>query len=200
MTYIKTVHTSVCTVFFIVYLTFILLTNRGKMCYDCLYIKYTCFYHKDVHAAEVCMDTSSFVVVSTDVLPDIFPKVLEVKRMLACGEEKSSASACKRVGISRSAFYKYRECVFAYEEKLTQKIISYYALLKDEPGVLSSILSELHKREANIITVNQNMPIDGVAAVNITVRLFGDASGAYELKNILSSLNGVVDVKFISGE
>ncbi len=146
------------------------------------------------------METSSFVVVSTDVLPDIFPKVLEVKRMLACGEEKSSASACKRVGISRSAFYKYRDCVFAYEEKLTQKLVSYYALLKDEPGVLSSILSEFYKRDANIITVNQNMPIDGAAAVNITVRLFGDASGAYELRNILSSMDGVVDVKFISGE
>ncbi len=151
-------------------------------------------------SVEVCMDTSSFVVVSTDVLPDIFPKVLEVKRMLACGEEKSSASACKRVGISRSAFYKYRECVFAYEEKLTQKLVSYYALLKDEPGVLSSILSEFHRQGANIITVNQNMPIDGAAAVNITVRLFGDASGAYELRNILSAMDGVVDVKFISGE
>ncbi|MCM1329996.1 MAG: ACT domain-containing protein [Ruminococcus sp.] len=146
------------------------------------------------------METSSFVVISTDVLPEIFPKVLEVKRLLACGEEKSSASACKRVGISRSAFYKYRECVFAYEEKLTQKIISYYALLKDEPGVLSSILSEFHRQGANIITVNQNMPIDGVAAVNITVRLFGDAADAYGLKNDIAALAGVVDVKFISGE
>lgn len=146
------------------------------------------------------MGNSSFVVISTDVLPEIFPKVLEVKRLLACGEEKSSASACKRIGISRSAFYKYKECVFAYEEKLTQKIISYYAVLKDEPGVLSTILAEFHRQGANIITVNQNMPIDGVAAVNITVRLFGDEADAYSLKKDLASLNGVVDVKFISGE
>lgn len=146
------------------------------------------------------MSDSSFIVISTDVLPEIFPKVLEVKRLLACGDEKSSASACKRIGISRSAFYKYKDCVFAYEEKLTQKIISYYALLKDEPGVLSSILAEFHRQGANIITVNQNMPIDGVAAVNITVRLYGDNADAYGLKNDLAGLNGVVDVKFISGE
>lgn len=146
------------------------------------------------------MANSSFVVISTDVLPEIFPKVLEVKRLLACGEEKSSASACKKIGISRSAFYKYKECVFAYEEKLAQKIISYYAVLKDEPGVLSAILSEFHRQGANIITVNQNMPIDGVAAVNITVKLFGDEADAYGLKNDLAALNGVVDVKFISGE
>ena len=146
------------------------------------------------------MNNSSFVVISTDVLPEIFPKVLEVKRLLACGEEKSSASACKRIGISRSAFYKYKECVFAYEEKLTQKIISYYAVLKDEPGVLSAILSEFHRQGANIITVNQNMPIDGVAAVNITVKLFGAEADAYGLKKDLAAINGIVDVKFISGE
>ncbi len=146
------------------------------------------------------MNSPSFIVISADVLPGIFPKVLEAKRLLACGEEKSSASACKRIGISRSAFYKYRDCVFAYEDKLAQKLISYYALLKDEPGVLSSILAEFHRQGANIITVNQNMPIDGAAAVNITVKLFGDASEAYSLKNALAALDGVIDVKFVSGE
>lgn len=143
---------------------------------------------------------SQLVVVSTDVLPEIFPKVLEVKRLLACGEEKSSASACKRVGISRSAYYKYRECVFTYEEKLTQKIVTYYAVLRDEPGVLSSFLSEIHKNDANILTVNQNIPIDGVASVTITARLHGEGSVAYTLNEKLSALNGVVEVKFLSGE
>lgn len=143
---------------------------------------------------------SQLVVVSTDVLPEIFPKVLEVKRLHACGEEKSSASACKRVGISRSAYYKYRECVFTYEEKLTQKIVTYYAVLRDEPGVLSSFLSEIHKNDANILTVNQNIPIDGVASVTITARLHGEGSVAYTLKEKLSALNGVVEVKFLSGE
>ena len=146
------------------------------------------------------MSDSSFVVVSTDVLPEVFPKVIEVKKLLACGEEKSSASACKRVGISRSAYYKYRECVFTYEEKLTQKIVSYYAVLRDEPGILSSFLSEVHKSGANILTVNQNIPIDGAAAVTITARLHGDAGEAYKLRDRLAELNGVVEVKFVSGE
>lgn len=145
------------------------------------------------------MSDSSFIVVSSDVLPEVFPKVLEVKRLLACGEEKSSASACKHVGISRSAFYKYRECVFTYDEKLTQKIVTYYAVLRDEPGVLSCLLSEIHKHGANILTVNQNIPIDGVASVTITARLNG-ADEAHLLHRRLSALNGVVEVKFLSGE
>lgn len=145
-------------------------------------------------------EISQLIVVSTNVLPEIFPKVLEVKRLLARGEEKSSASACKAVGISRSAFYKYKDCVYSYEEKLTQKIISLYAVLKDEPGVLSSVLATLHTLNANILTVNQNIPIDSVAAVTISLRLNGNAEETYLLKSILSELYGVVDIKIISGE
>lgn len=146
------------------------------------------------------MKENSFVVVSTEVLPDVFPKVLEVKRLLACGEEKSSASACKKVGISRSAYYKYRECVFTYDEKMTQKIVTYYAVLKDEPGVLSGFLFQVHQCGANILTVNQNIPVDGVAAVTITAKLNGDGSQSYTLRDSLSKLDGVVSVKFLSGE
>ena len=145
------------------------------------------------------MSSSTFIVVNSEVVPEVFTKVLEVKRLLACGEEKSSASACKHVGISRSAFYKYRESVFAYDEKLRQKIVTYCAVLKDEPGVLSCLLSEIHRHGANILTVNQNIPIDGVASVTITARLAG-SDEAHELCSKLSELNGVVEIKFLSGE
>ena len=79
---------------------------------------------------------AKYAVVSCDVLPEVFLKVMEVKRLLACGEEKSSASACKRADISRSAFYKYRDSVYTYEEKLTGRIISLYAVMRDMPAVL----------------------------------------------------------------
>lgn len=143
---------------------------------------------------------SQLIVVSASVLPEIFPKVLEVKRLLARGEEKSSAAACKSIGISRSAYYKYKDCVFSYEEKLTQKIISLYAVLKDEPGVLSSVLATLHTSKANVLTVNQNIPIDSVAAVTISLRLEAGEDSAYTLVENLSNLRGVVDVKIVSGE
>ncbi len=134
------------------------------------------------------------------MLPEVFPKVIEVKRLLACGEEKSSASACKKVGISRSAYYKYRECVFTYEEKLTRKIVTYYAVLRDEPGVLSAFLSEIHKNGANILTLNQNMPVDGAASVTVTARLRGGGSEPVRLRDALGSLNGIVEIKLLSGE
>ena len=106
------------------------------------------------------------IVVDATVLPEVFGKVLEVKKLMAHKEEKSCASACKRIGISRSAYYKYKDSVFPYEEMLTQSIVNLYVLLKDKPGVLSSVLVYLHELNANILTVNRSIPVDGVAAVN----------------------------------
>lgn len=101
------------------------------------------------------MNKSHLIVVDSSVLPEVILKVLQVKKIMANKEAKSSAAACKLVGVSRSAYYKYRDCVYSYEEKLMQKIITLYMLLKDEPGVLSSVLVSLHNLSANILTVNQ---------------------------------------------
>ena len=143
---------------------------------------------------------SQFIVVDSEVLPEVISKVLEVKKLLANKEEKSSASACKRVGVSRSAYYKYRNSVYSYEEKLMQKIITLSVLLKDEPGVLSSVLVSLHSLHANILTVNQSIPVDGVATVTISLRLNNGFEEAQEMKSIISELKGVVEIQLLSGE
>lgn len=145
-------------------------------------------------------NSGKLVVVNSAVLPEIILKVLEAKRIKARGDVKSSADACRKVGISRSAYYKYKDSVFAYEEKLTNKIVSLYLVLKDEKGALSSILTNLYEMGANILTVNQNIPIDSVATVTISVKLESDTLNTAYIKNELSKPSCVVDVKIISGE
>lgn len=145
-------------------------------------------------------NSGKLVVVNSAVLPEIILKVLEAKRIKARGDVKSSADACRKVGISRSAYYKYKDFVFAYEEKLTNKIVSLYLVLKDEKGALSSILTNLYEMGANILTVNQNIPIDSVATVTISVKLESDTLNTHNIKSRLSELGCVVDVKIISGE
>lgn len=145
---------------------------------------------------------SQFIVVNASVLPEIFVKVLEVKKLLASREEKSSASACKRVGISRSAYYKYRDCVFSYEERLTQNVITISAVLRDEEGVLSNVLSELYSLNVNILTLNQSVPVDGVATVTVSLRLNKENGyvNSYDIQSAVSAVYGVVEVKILSGE
>ena len=143
---------------------------------------------------------AQFSVVNTSVLPEIFEKVLEVKKLVADHSEKSFASACKRVGISRSAFYKYRDYVFHYEDKMTQRIVNLTAVLRDEAGVLSSVLVELHNLHANILTVNQSIPVDGVAGVSLSLQIGSDSVDLTHITKTLSALHGVVEVKIISGQ
>ena len=140
------------------------------------------------------------VIVSSEVLPEVIMKVLEAKRMRARGEASTSAEACRAVGISRGAYYKYKDCVFNYDERLTNNILSIYLILRDEKGVLSSIISKLYELGTNILTINQNIPVDSVATVTVSVRFDHGQLSPTELTRELSKVGGVVDVKLISGE
>ncbi|MBR1749870.1 MAG: ACT domain-containing protein [Ruminococcus sp.] len=140
------------------------------------------------------------VVASADVLPEIVLKVLDAKRMKARGEVSSSAEACRAVGISRSAYYKYKDCVWVYEEQLQNSIISLYLILRDEKGVLSAIIKGLYELSINILTINQNIPVDGVASVTVSCRFEKGTLEAGTLRSALAKIDGVVDVKIISGE
>lgn len=151
---------------------------------------WTCLQKKD----------SRPVIVSSDVLPDIILKVLKAKQMKARGEVNTSAEACRVMGISRSAYYKYKDSVFNYEEQFTNNILSVYCVLRDEKGVLSSIISKLYDLNTNILTINQNIPIDSVATVTISLRFDHMIQSTANLKIELMKLDGVVDVKIISGE
>lgn len=143
---------------------------------------------------------SQLIVVDANILPDVFTKVLEVKKLMARKGEKSFASACKRIGISRSAYYKYKDSVFSYDELFNRKIVNLYMLLNDRPGVLSSVLVFLNSINANIMTVNQSIPVDGAAAVNISIRLDSDINEELKSLNSILDLEGVLEAKVLSAE
>ena len=145
-------------------------------------------------------DRSQLIVIDSSILPDVFTKVLDVKKLMAQRGEKSFASACKRIGISRSAYYKYKDSVFSYEELFNRRIVNMYLLLSDSPGVLSSVLVFLHDLDANILTVNQSIPVDGAAAVNISLRLTEQSEAQLNTLNSITELDGVLEVKLLSAE
>lgn len=140
----------------------------------------------------------NWVVVDSSVLPEVILKTLTVKRMLANREEKSSSAACRAVGISRSAFYKYRDSVFVYEDQMREQIFTVYMILHDEEGVLSGVLHALTDADANVLTLNQSIPVDGAATVTVTFRL-KDAAQIPALCSALAERKGVVEVRLLSG-
>lgn len=145
------------------------------------------------------MSDKEFVVVSSEVLPEVVLRVLDAKRLLAQGVCQTSTEACREAGVSRSAYYKYKDSAFIYSEKLSERIVTFCIVLMDRAGLLAEVLNEFYRFDANILTINQNIPIDSAATVTITAR-FSDASDLRTIMQTLQKLNGVTSVKVISGK
>lgn len=145
------------------------------------------------------MNQSDMVLVDSTVLPEAFSKVLMVKHILQSGEETSVSLVCAKVGISRSAFYKYKDHIFDYNDS-SGRIVTISALLADKAGILSGVMSVLHESGANILTVNQNIPSGGRAAVSVSFRTGQLKISVSELIGQLRLLDGVKSIEQISGE
>ncbi len=141
------------------------------------------------------MSKSSLVLVDSKVLPEVYNKVLEAKRYLAEGECREISDAVKKAGISRSAYYKYKDYVFPFNQM--QGIITLFFIVSDMTGVLSSILSTLAEAGANVLTINQNIPVNSVADVSISIQNISGVN-LQDLIDRLSALRGVKDVKVLA--
>ena len=142
-------------------------------------------------------EESKYLLVNTKVLPEIFLKVIEAKRLLARGEVKSSSEAARIVGISRSAFYKYKDCVFAPSQESATAVVTMSIQLKDEPGQLSKVIGVFNDMNANITSINQNLPVDGVAQISISARVANGTDADASVLHAIQSLSGVVTAKLI---
>ncbi len=140
------------------------------------------------------MYNNKLALVQITSLPDVYTKVLSAKQMLASGEAKNASDAAQKCGISRSAFYKYKDSIFAYEE---QQVINIRAELKDEAGILSEFLSVIYKYRANVLTVNQGIPSNRVAAVTVSLRIDTEKYSVDDLMTDLMKINGVVSAEQI---
>ena len=143
------------------------------------------------------MESPKMLLVSAQVLPSVFAKVVEAKRLLAVGKVRNLSEAAKVSGISRSALYKYKDHVFIYNEDIDQGVVTINVYLEDRPGVLSSLINRFSQEGANILTVNQNIPADGVAPVSISARL-ENGCAAEGIINQIKELDGVVEVKLVN--
>ena len=143
--------------------------------------------------------TPKYFIVQADVLPEVFLKVAEAKRMLETGETERVNVAAKTVGISRSAFYKYHDAISPFQNMMSGRIITFQMMLKDKSGVLSGILSIFANCGANILTINQSIPTGGRAMVTISAETGGLVCTLEELLHQITALDGVVKAEAVAG-
>ena len=143
------------------------------------------------------MEKDCFLVVNSKVLPAVYKNVLKAKTLLAEGKAPNASQAVKAVGISRSAFYKYKDYVFEYQSDSNNQTIHLNAVLYDRAGVFSAMTAMLYRHGVNIITVNQSMPINGTATVSLTISTGSIKISLDELLQEMRNVNGIISVKSI---
>ncbi len=149
-------------------------------------------------AMETIQKPKYFIVEST-VLPEIYLKVAECKRLLETGEERTVNGAARRTGISRSAFYKYKDAIRPFQDMMRGHIVTIQVLLRNETGALSSVLNLLADHGVNVLTINQSIPGGGAAAVTLGLETGGVSDELEELLTVLREKKEVLRCEILAG-
>ncbi len=143
------------------------------------------------------MEKDFYMLVNSKVLPDVFKGVIAAKELISSGKAPNVSKAVKAAGISRSAYYKYKDSVFKYETEDRHEL-TLGAVLSDRAGVFSAMTAVLSLYGANIITVNQEKPVGGTAAVTLTVRTDNTKISVSEMLGRLKSVDGIISIREVN--
>ena len=145
-------------------------------------------------------DQVEYYLVDKKVLPEVFIKVMQVKQRLNTGESSSVNEAVRKTGLSRSAYYKYKDSVLPFFEATNGKKVTLLITVENFQGILSSIINVISATKASILTINQNIPINGLADISIsldTASMFGSVE---DIMNDINRIAGVRNCTVLSRE
>lgn len=135
-----------------------------------------------------------FFLVQEDLLPEAILKTVLAKEMLLRGEAATVNEAVERVDLSRSAFYKYKDGVFPFYQWSPGVTVTLALVLEHRSGVLSNVLSALAAAKTNILTINQNIPVHGLANVTVTFETAGMEGDVEDITDRIRALDGVREI------
>jgi len=141
-----------------------------------------------------------YYVVKEQAVPEVLLKVVEAKKLLDSGKVHTVNEAADQVGISRSSFYKYKEDIFEFHEHSQGTTITLTFQMEDEPGLLSDVLNIIAQFGANILTIHQSIPINGVASLSLSVQVLPTTGDVSEMLEAMEGHPGVRNVKLLAKE
>ncbi|MDR1116908.1 MAG: ACT domain-containing protein [Oscillospiraceae bacterium] len=143
--------------------------------------------------------TPKYYLVEASAMPEVFLKVAEALHNLETGKAENVSEAVKLSGLSRSAFYKYRDAIKPFYKSSSEGMVTFHMILVDAPGVLSAILKIFAELGANILTINQSIPVNGVASVTVSAETGDMKSDIYTLLDHIGALREVTKIEIVAG-
>ncbi|MDD6858493.1 ACT domain-containing protein [Lachnospiraceae bacterium HCP1S3_C3] len=145
-------------------------------------------------------DDGKYYVVKKKALPEVLLKVVEAKKLLESERAVTVQEATEQVGLSRSSFYKYKDDIFQFHDNTRGKTITYVVQMDDEPGLLSGVLKLIADYKANILTIHQTIPINGIALLTMSIEVLPDTLDVSEMFEAIESRDGVHYIKMLARE
>ncbi len=144
--------------------------------------------------------STAYYVVKQRAVPEVLLKVVEAKKLIETGKVQTVNEAADKVGISRSSFYKYKDDIFQFHDNAQGTTITLTFQMDDEPGLLSDVLKIIAEYHANILTIHQSIPINGVASLSLSVQVLPTTGDVSEMLEAMENQKGVRSVKILAKE
>ena len=145
-------------------------------------------------------EKTSYFVLKEKAVPDVLLRVVEAKRLLESEKVASVQEAAERVGISRSSFYKYKDDIFPFHENSKGKTITMVLQMDDEPGLLSVVLRTVAEYHANILTIHQSIPVNGIASLTLSVDVLPETGDVAAMTRTMEEHEGINYLKILARE
>ena len=141
-----------------------------------------------------------YFVVRERAVPEVLLKVVQAKKLLDSEKVSTVQEAAEQTGISRSSFYKYKDDIFPFHEETRGKTITFIIQMDDEPGILSVVLKTIAEYKANLLTIHQTIPVNGVASLTLSVDILPTTGDSAKMIEQIEQLSGVRYLKILSRE
>jgi len=136
-------------------------------------------------------EQAEYYVVRRVAVPEVLIKVVEAKKLLESGKVKTVNEAVEQLDISRSSFYKYKDDIYEFHDTLQGTTLTLSFQINDEPGLLSDVLGIIAESGANILTIHQSIPINGVANLSVSLQLLDNKANIAQLTKAIDTCKGV---------
>ena len=146
------------------------------------------------------MKETNYYVIKKKAVPEVLLKVLEVQKLLDSKRAVSVLEATEKVGISRSSYYKYKDDIFPFHENEKGRTVTMVIQLDDTPGVMAELLNAVARYQANILTIHQSIPINGIATLTLSVDILPGEGDAEAMIEEIESQEGIHYLKILGRE
>ena len=143
-------------------------------------------------------EKTKYFVLKQKAVPEVLLKVVEAKRLIDSGKASSVQDATEAVGISRSSFYKYKDDIFPFHDNAKGRTITMVVQLDDEPGLLSVVLRTVADYHANILTIHQSIPVNGIASLTLSVEVLSDTGDISQMVETIEQQQGIHYLKILA--